>query len=91
MTCLPPKIPVASTLLASVVDVLGIFSEDYLTQQRRQTVDFGGGLSTVKLVLKNDDPVWLEIGPGPVCTSFVRSTLSPTQTAATGHPFPRPS
>ena len=75
VTYLPPKVPVASTLLASLVDGPGVFSEDYLVMQTRQAVDFCGGLNAVKSVLK--DPVWLEIGPGPVCTSFVRATLSP--------------
>lgn len=70
-----PKIPVASTLLASIVDGPGIFSQDYLAQQMRQTVDFVGGLNAVKSKLNN--PVWLEIGPAAVCTSFVRATLSP--------------
>ncbi|KAI9658366.1 MAG: Type I Iterative PKS [Bathelium mastoideum] len=77
VTYLPPKIPVASTLLASVVDVPGVFGEDYLMQQTRQAVDFYGGLNAIQSALKNDDPVWLEIGPGPVCSSFVRATLSP--------------
>lgn len=77
VTYLPPKIPVASTLLASVVDVPSVFGEDYLARQTRQAVDFSGGLNAVKSALKNDDPLWIEIGPGPVCTSFVRSTLSP--------------
>lgn len=75
VTYLPPRIPVASTLLGSLVDSMGIFSEDYLVQQTRQAVDFCGALNAVKSALK--DPVWLEIGPGPVCTSFVRATLSP--------------
>ena len=77
VTYLPPKIPVASTLLASVVHVPGVFGEDYLAQQTRQAVDFYGAVNAVKSALKNDEPFWLEIGPGPVCTSFVRSTLSP--------------
>ncbi|KAI9677251.1 MAG: Type I Iterative PKS [Bathelium mastoideum] len=77
VTYLPPKIPVASTLLTSVIDVPGVFGEDYLTQQTRQAVDFYGALNAVQSTLKNDDPVWLEIGPGPVCSSFVRATLSP--------------
>jgi len=75
VTYLPPRIPVASTLLASLVSEPGVFSEDYLTEQTRQAVDFNGALNATKSVLK--DPVWLEIGPGPVCTSFVRATLSP--------------
>lgn len=75
VTYLPPKVPVASTLLASLVDRAGIFGEDYLVQQTRQAVDFCGALNVVKSAVK--DPVWIEIGPGPVCTSFVRATLSP--------------
>jgi iterative type I PKS product template protein len=71
----PPKIPVASTLLGAVVDGPGIFNQDYLTQQTRQSVDFVGGLNAMKSKL--NDPVWLEIGPAAVCTSFVRATLSP--------------
>lgn len=77
VTYLPPKLPVASTLLASVVDVPGVFGEDYLAQQTQQAVNFHGALDAVKSALKNDEPFWLEIGPGPVCTSFVRATLSP--------------
>ena len=77
VTYLPPKLPVASTLLASVVDVPGVFGEDYLAQQTRQAVNFHGALDAVKSALKNDEPFWLEIGPGQVCTSFVRATLSP--------------
>lgn len=80
LTYLPPKIPVASTLLATVVDLPGVFNEDYLVRQTRQAVDFYGGLNALKSALKNDDPYWLEIGPGPVCTSFVRAALSPTAT-----------
>ena len=77
VTYLPPKVPVASTLLASVIDKPGVFGEDYLAQQTRQAVNFCGGLNVVKSAFKKDEPVWLEIGPGPVCTSFVRATLSP--------------
>lgn len=75
VTYLAPKIPVVSTLLASLVDRPGVFSEDYLVIQTRQEVDFCGGLNVIKSALK--DPVWLEIGPGPVCTSFIRNTLAP--------------
>lgn len=69
-----PKIPVASTLLGSIVDEPGVFDPDYLVQQTRQPVDFVGGLNAVQSRLS--DPAWLEIGPSPVCVSFVRDTLS---------------
>ena len=77
VTYLPPNIPMASTLLASVVDTPGVFGEDYLTRQTREAVDFSGGVNAVKSALKNDDAFWLEIGPSPVCTSFVQATVSP--------------
>jgi iterative type I PKS product template protein len=75
VTYLPPKIPVASTLLASLIDGPGVFNENYLIMQTRQAVNFCGGLNAAKSALKN--PFWLEIGPGSVCSSFVRATLSP--------------
>lgn len=77
VTYLPPKIPVASTLLGSVVDGPDVFSEDYLIQQTRHAVNFCGGLEAVKASAPKD-LFWLEVGPGPVCTSFVRATLSPS-------------
>nr|L7XAV2.1 RecName: Full=Non-reducing polyketide synthase curS2; AltName: Full=Dehydrocurvularin biosynthesis protein 2 [Aspergillus terreus]AGC95321.1 CURS2 [Aspergillus terreus] len=71
-----PKIPVASTLLGSIVGEPGVFDHDYLVQQTRQPVNFVGGLNAVQSKLS--DPLWLEIGPSPVCVSFVRDTLSPS-------------
>ena len=43
-----PKIPVASTLLGSIVDGPGIFHQDYMAQQTREPIDFVGGLNAVK-------------------------------------------
>lgn len=70
-----PRIPVASTLLASIVETSGVFNGLYLGQQTRQAVDFVGALNTVKDKLGN--PVWLEIGPSQVCSSFILATVSP--------------
>ena len=71
-----PKIPVASTLLASIVETSGVFNGLYLGRQTRQGVNFVGALNAVKDKL--GDPVWLEIGPSQVCSSFIRATLSPS-------------
>jgi iterative type I PKS product template protein len=76
VTFSPPKIPVASTLLGSVVDQPGVFDQEYLAQQTRQPVDFVGAMNAIAAKFK--DPVWIELGPAPVCMSFVRSTLAPT-------------
>lgn len=71
-----PKIPVASTLLASIVETLGVFNGLYLGQQTRQPVNFVGALNAIKDKL--GDPIWLEIGPSQVCGSFIRATLPPS-------------
>lgn len=70
-----PKIPVASTLLASIVETSGVFDGLYLGRQTRQAVDFVGALNAINDNLA--DPVWLEIGPSQVCGSFIRATISP--------------
>ncbi|KAK8077831.1 hypothetical protein PG996_004001 [Apiospora saccharicola] len=75
VTYWPPRVPVASCLLGSLVDGPDVFNQDYLAQQTRQKVDFIGALRAVQSKLH--DPVWLEIGPSAVCASFVRATLSP--------------
>ncbi len=74
VTYLVPNIPVASTLLASIVATSGVLYGIYVGQQTRQVADFVGALDAVKDEL--GDPVWLEIGPSQVCSSFIRATLS---------------
>jgi iterative type I PKS product template protein len=72
-----PKIPIASTLLGTIVHTPGVINQDYLTRQTRQPVDFVAALKAT--TSKFNTPVWLEIGPTPVCVSFVRSTLEAGQ------------
>jgi zearalenone synthase (nonreducing iterative type I polyketide synthase) len=74
-----PKIPVASTLLGSVVDTAGTFNGQYLGQQTRQAVNFVGALNAVKLEFS--DPLWVELGPNQVCSSFIRATF-PTSSSS---------
>ncbi|KAF0329993.1 Polyketide synthase [Colletotrichum asianum] len=83
---LPPKVHVASTLLASIVGgdtAAGSlkFGPEYLVKQARKPVDFVGALHAVQAKFKDSNPVWLEIGPSQVCGAFVQETLSPP----TGH------
>lgn len=74
ITFSPPKIPVASTLRGVVVDKAGVFDASYMGQQTRQPVDFVGAIKAIKLA----NPVWIEIGPSAICSSFVRVTLVPS-------------
>lgn len=75
-----PKIPVASTLLGSIVYAKGTFNARYLGQQTRHPVDFVGALGAVKERVKGE-PIWFELGPNPVCAAFVRATLYPSSPA----------
>lgn len=76
VTYAAPKIPVVSTVTASVVDAEGIFNRLYLGRHTRQPVDFLGALKVAGEIF--GDPVWFEIGPRAICSSFVRSSLSPS-------------
>ena len=81
-----PKIPVASTLTATVVSSIGHFTSAYLTRQARERVDFLGALQTCKTMgLVDDRTTWIEFGPDPTCLGMIRSTLrvSPTRLLAT--------
>lgn len=75
-----PKIPIASTLLGSVVQPScgssgyePVFDAEYLSQQARQKVEFVAALHAINAEL--DQPIWLELGPTQLCGSFVRKTL----------------
>lgn len=49
---------------------------DYLCQHARQMVDFRGALCDAKAKdIIQDDSIFLEIGPNPVCNGFVKSIL----------------
>lgn len=71
-----PAVPVASTLLGSVVKAGGVFTPDYLARQTRQPVRFQAALEALKEeAIASDESLWLEIGAHPLCLGMVRSTL----------------
>ena len=77
-----PIIPIASTLLGTLVKDHGIITADYLTRQARQAVRFQEALQACKAEsIVGDDTLWIEVGPHPLCHGMVRSTLglSPTK------------
>ena len=77
-----PVIPIASTLLGTLVTDDGIITPDYLTRQARQAVRFQEALQACKAEnIATDDTLWIEVGPHPLCHGMVRSTLglSPTK------------
>ncbi|KAL6720646.1 hypothetical protein ACLMJK_002571 [Lecanora helva] len=71
-----PKIPVISPLLASVISQAGVFDGHYLARHAREAVNFSGGLAAAQQEnLINDQTVFVELGPNPVCLNFLKSEL----------------
>ena len=71
-----PQIPIASTLLGDTISEVGTFNPEYLARQAREPVNFSGALQACKSKgFVDDQTLWMEIGPDPVCLGLVRSTL----------------
>ena len=69
-------IPVISPLLQEVVTGEDIFGPEYLARHARETVNFLGGITAAKREeLVDPNTVWVEIGPTPVCSAFIKSSL----------------
>lgn len=76
ITFAKPQIPIASTLIGEIVSDVGTFNPEYLARQAREPVNFSGALQACKLKdYVDDQTLWMEIGPDPVCLGLVRSTL----------------
>lgn len=71
-----PTIPVISPLLQAVVTDDNVFGAEYLARHAREEVDFLGGLTQAKTEgIIDQNTIWVEIGPSPVCSSFIKSIL----------------
>ena len=71
-----PLIPIASTLTGKIVSDVGTFTPNYLARQAREPVDFFGALQSSKSNgFANEQTLWMEIGPEPVCLGLIRSNL----------------
>ena len=71
-----PAIPIISPLLATVLSEEDTINAAYLCRHAREVVNISGALAAAQqLGLINVETVWVEIGPHPVCLSFVKSEL----------------
>jgi monodictyphenone polyketide synthase len=71
-----PKLPVISPLVGKVVFDGKTLNANYVRTATREAVDFYSALENAEKVgTIGDETVWIEIGPHPVCTNFVKSTL----------------
>ena len=68
--------PIISPLLRNVVTDGDVFGPEYLARHARETVDFLGGITAAKEEgLVDQNMIWIEIGPAPVCSAFIKSNL----------------
>ncbi|EED18910.1 polyketide synthase, putative [Talaromyces stipitatus ATCC 10500] len=75
-----PKLPVISPLLGRVVFDGKTLNANYVRRATREAVNFLAALENAQNVSTvSNETVWIEIGPHPVCTGFVRSTIPSTQ------------
>lgn len=71
-----PTIPVISPLLQEVVTGGNVFGPEFLARHARETVNFLGGLTAGKREgLVDQTTIWVEVGPTPICSAFVKSSL----------------
>lgn len=72
-----PTIPIISPLLSNCVFDGKTINAKYLCRASREPVNFVGALEAAEdMGIVDDKTVWLEIGPHPVCTSFVRNCFA---------------
>ena len=71
-----PQIPIASTLTGTVIGHEGVFSPTYLARQAREPVNLVHTLQDLKSdAYVDEETLWVEIGPDPVCLGFIQSSL----------------
>ncbi|KAH0277588.1 putative polyketide synthase, partial [Aureobasidium melanogenum] len=77
-----PKLPILSPLLGRVVFDGKTINARYVRQATRETVNFVSALESAhEASAISDETIWIEIGPHPVSTSFVKSTLATVKLA----------
>lgn len=77
-----PNVPVISPLLAGVLSEEDSIDAKYLCRHAREAVNFSGALAAAQeFGLVNVETVWVELGPHPVCLSFVKSDLGQSITS----------
>ncbi|KAK4169877.1 putative beta-ketoacyl synthase domain-containing protein [Cladorrhinum sp. PSN259] len=88
-----PQIPIISPLLGECVSVSDaeaqprVFNETYLRRATRECVDFVSAVSAAATAgLADDTSLWLDIGPHPVSSTFVRNCLDKDAPAVTALP-----
>jgi acyl transferase domain-containing protein len=87
-----PEIPFVSNVTGTWINAAEATDPDYWAQHLRRTVQFSDGLSCL---LKEPDPILLEVGPGQTLTALARLQMERAGGVAvfssTRHPYDRQS
>ena len=71
-----PSVPVISPLLSRVIEDKGTFNALYMKNATRKAVNFMGAIRAAEQSKAIDEKtVWIELGPQPLCISFVRNSM----------------
>ncbi|KAK3903617.1 hypothetical protein C8A05DRAFT_14423 [Staphylotrichum tortipilum] len=82
-----PQVPVISPLLGRCVSEGQVLNKTYLRRATRERVDFVSAVNAaVAEGLADETSVWLDIGPHPVSSTFVRHCLDKDAPAVTALP-----
>lgn len=72
-----PQLPIISPLLSKVIFDGKTVNASYMRRATREPVNFLSALEFAhEIGTIDDDTAWIEIGPHPVCMSFVKATLN---------------
>ncbi|KAJ6178070.1 Acyl transferase/acyl hydrolase/lysophospholipase [Penicillium mononematosum] len=76
-----PSIPFASTQLGTLVTTGNIINSQYLKRQTRQRVQFTKAVQALESLHAGNraSPVWIEIGPSPLCLGMIRNIAGKDQ------------
>lgn len=78
-----PKLPVISPLLGKVIFDGKTLNANYMRRASREAVDFLSALeSAQQMSTVSEETIWVEIGPHPVCTGFIKAIMSKHQPIA---------
>ncbi|KAL8989971.1 MAG: hypothetical protein Q9177_001265 [Variospora cf. flavescens] len=71
-----PMLPIISPLLGKVIFDEKTVNATYLRRATRETVNFVGALDFAQQLTTTDEKTaWVEIGPHPVCTNFIKNIV----------------
>ncbi|KAL2808476.1 hypothetical protein BJX63DRAFT_439379 [Aspergillus granulosus] len=77
-----PKVPAISPLLGKVIFDGKTLNANYVRRATRETVDFVSALKNAeKIHTISEGTIWVEVGPHPVCTNFIKNTISSVEVA----------